>query len=58
MASQMAMTREGHLETVFYVFSFLYQKYNSRMVFDPTYPAINMSAFKECKCKDFYGKLN
>ena len=49
MASQMSMPREGHLEAVFHVFAFLCQKFNSRMAFDPSYPSINTSDFKECK---------
>ena len=57
MASQMAMSREGHLEAVLHVFGFLYKEYNSRMVFNPNYPTITMSDFKECKRKDFYCKL-
>ena len=36
MAQKMAMHREGHLESVFHVFSFLRQKYISRMAFDQT----------------------
>ena len=43
MASQMVMPREGHLEEVLNVFESLRQNYNSRMVFDPTYPVINMN---------------
>ena len=57
MASQMAMPREVHLEAVLYVYESLCQKYNSRMSFDPTYSAINMSDFKDCKWKEFYGEL-
>ena len=57
MASQMAMPREGNLETVLHVFEFIRQKYNSRSAFDKNYPAINMRDCKECKWKDFYGKL-
>ena len=49
MVSHMAMPMEGHLEAVLHVFAFLHQKYNSSMAFDPIYPAINMSGFKECK---------
>ena len=57
MASQIDMPREGHFEVVLHVFSFLCQKYNSRTAFDPTYPAIDMNDFKECKWKDFYPVL-
>ena len=49
MESQMAMPMEGHLEAFLHVFVFICQHYNSKMVFDPTYPAINMNNFKECK---------
>jgi hypothetical protein len=27
------------------------------MVFDPTYPQIDMSSFKECDWKEFYGDV-
>jgi len=54
MASQLAMPREGHLECLFHMFSYLNIKHNSRMVFDPTYPTIDMSQFKECEWKTFY----
>ena len=55
MASQMSMPREGHLEVVFHVFSFICQKFNSRMAFYPVYPSINTSDFKDRKWKNFYG---
>jgi len=48
MASYVAMPREGHLENIFHMFAYLKIKYNSRMVFDPTYPSIDMQDFKEC----------
>ena len=57
MASHKDMPREGHLEEVLHVFVFLCQKYNYRMASDPTYPAINMNDFQECKQKNFYGGL-
>ena len=53
LASQLANPREGHLETVFYMFAYLKNKHNSRMVFDPTYPEIDMSVFKKCDWKHF-----
>ena len=54
MASQLAMPREGHLECVYQIFAYLSITHNSRMVFDPTYPDIDMSQFKECEWKTFY----
>ena len=57
LASQVAMPREGHLDTLFRIYAYLKLKHNSRMVFDPTYPAIDMSNFKECDWKNFYGNV-
>lgn len=57
LASQLALPREGHLEAVFRIYAYLKIKHNSRMVFDPTYPVINMTAFKDCDWKDFYGDV-
>ena len=56
MESKIAMPREVHLEVVLQVFSFLCQKYNYGMAFDPTYLNIYTSDFKECKWNYFYGK--
>ena len=54
IAPHMAMPREGHLEAVLNALAFIHQKYNYRFSFDPTYPTINMSEFKECNRKAFY----
>ena len=54
MASQLAIPREEHLECLFHMFAYLKIKHNSRMVFDPTYPDIDKSQFKECDWKSFY----
>ena len=48
MAGFLAMPREGHLDNVFHMFAYLKIKHNSRMVFDPSYPEIDMNDFKEC----------
>ena len=55
LASFLMMPREGHLEAVFHVFQHLERKHNGRIVFDPSYPEIDRSAFKECDWKSFYG---
>eukprot|EP00804_Cyclotella_cryptica_P015125 CCRYP_000688-RA/>CCRYP_000688-RA protein AED:0.22 eAED:0.24 QI:0/0/0/0.8/1/1/5/0/1053 len=57
LASHLAMPREGHLEAIFHIYAYLKQKYNSRLAFDPTYPSIDMSDFKECDWKQFYGDV-
>eukprot|EP00804_Cyclotella_cryptica_P002919 CCRYP_013283-RA/>CCRYP_013283-RA protein AED:0.32 eAED:0.32 QI:0/-1/0/1/-1/1/1/0/188 len=57
LASHLAMPREGHLEAIFHIYAYLKQKYNSRLAFYPTYPSIDMSDFKECDWKQFYGDV-
>ena len=57
MSSHTAMPREGHLDHVLYIFSYLKQHHNSRLVLDPTYPEIDMTAFKRQNWKQFYGDV-
>ncbi|KAI2510101.1 Reverse transcriptase (RNA-dependent DNA polymerase) [Fragilaria crotonensis] len=57
LASYLIMPREGHLEAVFHLFNHLEKKHNARIVFDPSYPDIDRSAFKECDWKSFYGEV-
>ena len=57
MDSQLAMPREGYLECVYHIFAYLSLKHNSRMVFDSTYPNIDMSQFKECEWKALYASI-
>jgi hypothetical protein len=57
LASQMALPREGHLEAVYRTFAYMANKHNSRMVFDPTYYDIDMTVFKECDWREFYGDV-
>ena len=57
LSSHLALPREGHLETVFRVFAYLGNKHNSVMLFDPSYPDINRSDFKDYDWKEFYGNV-
>jgi hypothetical protein len=57
LASYLAMPREGHLEATFHLFNYLDKKHNARIVFDPSYPTVDMSVFKECDWKAFYGDV-
>jgi hypothetical protein len=57
LASYLALPRQGHLEAVFHLFNFLEKRHNARIVFDPSYPTIEMGAFKECDWKAFYGNV-
>ncbi|KAI2491971.1 Reverse transcriptase (RNA-dependent DNA polymerase) [Fragilaria crotonensis] len=56
LASYLAMPQEGHLEAVFHLFAYLEKKHNARIVFDPTYPDIDMTVF-ECDWKQYYGNV-
>ena len=57
LASYMAMPREGYLEAVFHLYAYLEKKHDARIVFDPSYPVIDMSVFKECDWKNYYGNV-
>jgi hypothetical protein len=57
LASQMALPRRGHLEAVFHTYAYLNIKHNSTMVFDPSYPEIDLRQFKDCDWKHFYGEV-
>lgn len=57
LASYLILLREGHLEAVFQIFNHLEKKHNARIVFDPSYPDINHSSFKECDWKSIYGDV-
>ena len=58
MASHLALPREGYLENVFHMFACLKIKYTSRLVFNPTYPDIDMSSFKVWDQKHFHTIAN
>ena len=57
LASYMAMPREGHLDAVIHVFSYLKLKHNSRIVFDPTYPELGTTGTDLQEWKHFYGNV-
>ena len=55
ISSHLAYSQKGHLGGALHVMDCLKQKHNPRLVFDPTYPKIDESIFKDCDWKDFYG---
>ena len=57
LASQMVAPRMGHLDTALHVVSYLKMKHNACMVYDPSYPKINMSDFKTNDWIEFYGPV-
>ena len=57
MSSHTAMPREGHLDHVLYMFSYLKQHHSSRLVLDPTYPDIDLDKFPQYYWKQFHGDV-
>jgi hypothetical protein len=45
LSSQLAYPPERHLETALHIMFYLSQKHNTRLIFDPTYPKIDMGQF-------------
>ena len=46
MSSCLALPREGHLQAVFHIFSYLGAKHNAELVYDPTDHVIDMNMFQ------------
>ena len=53
LSSHLAYPRHGHLETALHVMSYLCQKHNTRLIFDPTYPKIDMGMFPQFDWAEF-----
>jgi len=54
LSSHLAYPREGLLDAALHVMAYLKQKHNSRLIFDPTYPNIDMSSFPTYDWTEFY----
>ncbi len=57
LSSYLACPREGHLENALHVMGYLQLKHNSRLIFDPTYPDIDQTAFPSFEWMEFYGNV-
>jgi hypothetical protein len=55
LASHNALPRQGHLDAVFRIFSYLKTKPNARLVLDPTYATIDYDSFQKQNWDEFYG---
>ena len=53
----MAALRTGHLDAALHVVSYLKMKHNARMVYDPSYPKIDITDFKTNYWTEFYGPV-
>ncbi len=57
LSSYLACPRKGHLENALHVMGYLQLKHNSQLIFDPTYPDIDQTAFPSFKWTEFYGNV-
>jgi hypothetical protein len=57
LSSHLAYPRAGHLEVALHVMGYLKQKHNTRLVFDLTYPTIDMDSFPQYDWTEFYGDV-
>jgi hypothetical protein len=48
---------EGHLDAALHVMGYLQLKYNSWLIFDPTYPHFDYSTFQHHDWEEFYGDV-
>ena len=53
MSSHIVFPRVGHLEAAVYIMAHVGQRYDSRLMYDPSYPEID-SVFKKCDWSKFY----
>jgi hypothetical protein len=57
LSSYLACPRKGHLENALHVMGYLQLKHNSRLIFDPTYPDIDQTAFPSFEWAEFKGNM-
>jgi hypothetical protein len=57
LSTHLCLPCEGHLEAVFHVFAYLGIHHNARVVFDPTYPSVDMGTFIKTDWKSMYGDV-
>jgi hypothetical protein len=55
--SYLACPHEGHLENALHVMGYLQLNHNSQLIFDPTYPDIDQTAFPSFDWLEFYGDM-
>ena len=57
LSTHLAYPREGHLIAAIHIMAYLKQKHNTRLVFDPTIPDINLNNFPKYDWTEFYGDV-
>jgi hypothetical protein len=58
LLSYLAYPHEGHLEAAIHVMGYLQLKHNSQLIFDPTYPDIDLDSFPSYDWTEFYGDVS
>ena len=57
LSSYLAYPTEGHLDAALHVMGYLRLKHNSRLIFDLTYPDIDLTTFPIYDWTEFYGDV-
>jgi hypothetical protein len=57
LSTYLCLPRECHLEAVFHMFAYLGIHHNAIVVFDPTYPSVDMGTFIKTNWKSMYGDV-
>jgi hypothetical protein len=57
LSSHLAYLCEGHLETALHIMSYLSPTHNTRLIFDPIYPKIDMEQFPQYNWTKLYGNV-
>jgi hypothetical protein len=57
LSTFLCIPRECHLDAVYHLFAYLSLHHNARVVFEPTYPDIDMRAFVKTDWKPMYGDV-
>jgi hypothetical protein len=57
LSSYLECPRKGHLENALHVKGYLHLKHNLQLIFDPTYPDIDQTAFPSFEWTEFYGNV-
>jgi hypothetical protein len=57
LSTHLCLLRECHLESALHVFAYLGIHHNMRVVFDPTYPSVDMGTIIKTDWKPMYGDV-
>jgi hypothetical protein len=57
LSTFLCMPHEGHLDAVYHLFEYLSLHHNAKVLFDPTYPDVDMRAFIKTDWKPMYGDV-